>query len=287
MRFSQRIGEKERQKPLQEKSLDDDLRNSLWNAIKLNVIDQLPGYSQFDEAEFSIFAKQLWIEFFKKPVDDIPTSGSSISKSNTTRRIKKWFYDAEWFEVYDLVDYCLRNEVDIDKRKMKQFLNNILEKENSAYRVIEGKLAPITNELELTEIEEALDVKKFTGLEEVNVHLQNALDKLSDKENPDYRNSIKESISAVEALVNKVNSSEKESLGTALNKIDASVNIHKALKGGFKKIYGYTSDSDGIRHALSDLPNCNFEDAKYMLVSCSAFINYLISKADKAGIKFK
>ena len=49
-------------------------------------------------------------------------------------------------------------------------------------------------------------------------------------------------------------------------------------------IYGYTSDEDGIRHSMLELPKINFEDAKYMLVSCSAFINYLKSKASKAGI---
>lgn len=30
--------------------------------------------------------------------------------------------------------------------------------------------------------------------------------------------------------------------------------------------------------------NCEFEDAKYMLVSCSAFINYLKVKSSKAKI---
>jgi hypothetical protein len=27
------------------------------------------------------------------------------------------------------------------------------------------------------------------------------------------------------------------------------------------------------------------EDARYMLVTCSAFVNYLVVKADKAGVK--
>ena len=42
----------------------------------------------------------------------------------------------------------------------------------------------------------------------------------------------------------------------------------------------YTNDSNtGIRHALMDgkeLPG--FEEAKYMLVSCSAFVNYIQGK---------
>ena len=64
-------------------------------------------------------------------------------------------------------------------------------------------------------------------------------------------------------------------------------NLHPALEKSFKQLYGYTSDSDGIRHALMDIYNCDFEDAKYMIVSSSAFVNYLIVKADKACLKLK
>ena len=61
--------------------------------------------------------------------------------------------------------------------------------------------------------------------------------------------------------------------------------MHTDLKKGFKDLYGWTSDSDGIRHALMEMPTVDAEDARYMLVSCSAFVNYLIVKADKAGIQ--
>ena len=47
---------------------------------------------------------------------------------------------------------------------------------------------------------------------------------------------------------------------------------------------GYTSDTDGIRHGLTEEINCDFEDAKFMLVTCNTFINYLVIKANKAGI---
>ena len=47
----------------------------------------------------------------------------------------------------------------------------------------------------------------------------------------------------------------------------------------------YTSDAAGIRHALLEDPNLDAEDAKFMLVACSAFINYLWAKAAEANIK--
>lgn len=49
------------------------------------------------------------------------------------------------------------------------------------------------------------------------------------------------------------------------------------MKSAFEKLYGYTSDANGIRHAGNIGGNSStFEEAKFMLVSCSAFINYLI-----------
>jgi len=69
-----------------------------------------------------------------------------------------------------------------------------------------------------------------------------------------------------------------------LKKIKDKIGLHPALEKGFGAIYGYTSDQGGIRHAMIDESTCDFEDAKYMLVSCSAFVNYLIMKANKAGL---
>jgi len=60
--------------------------------------------------------------------------------------------------------------------------------------------------------------------------------------------------------------------------------LHPALSGAFDKLYGYTSDAQGIRHGLMEEANLALEDAKFMLVACAAFVNYLLVKADKAGI---
>jgi hypothetical protein len=151
----------------------------------------------------------------------------------------------------------------------------------SAYRFVNGVISPIINAQEIAEIGEAINNEPFTAYKLVNMHLKNALEKFSDRTKPDYRNSIKESISAVEALVKILTNEEASTLGYALKALKSQINIHTALEQGFTKIYGYTSDADGIRHALTQESNCSFEDAKYMLVSCSAFINYLIAKVDK------
>ena len=112
---------------------------------------------------------------------------------------------------------------------------------------------------------------------------------LSDKKSPDYINSIKESISAIEAICKLISKNEKTDLGGALAIIEGQgkINLHPALRRAFTNLYGYTCDADGIRHAFKDEKvNSDFDEAKFMLVSCSAFVNYLISKSARAGIKF-
>ncbi len=56
------------------------------------------------------------------------------------------------------------------------------------------------------------------------------------------------------------------------------------MKEAFSRLYGYTSDEGGIRHAMQEDAKCDFDDAKYMLVTCSAFVSFLVAKAGKHGI---
>jgi hypothetical protein len=286
MRFSQRIGKVPAIKTIQIESLDIELRNGLWNAFTIYFLDQIEKYSRYSgETEFDIFCKVLWLHFYKLPIDSI--SGHHYDSENY---IRDRFFKFQWFEVYDFLEFIANLNAQhirqFDPDRFKEFCNTILEKENSGYRFIDDNLAPITNSTEINEIEEAINKSgHFTALSGANIHLKNSLDKISDKINPDYRNSIKESISAVESVAKKISDNKNDTLSGALDKIKGKTKIHPALERGFKQIYGYTSDSDGIRHALTEVTNCDFEDAKFMLVSCSAFINYLITKADKTGIK--
>jgi hypothetical protein len=84
---------------------------------------------------------------------------------------------------------------------------------------------------------------------------------------------------------NSLTADEKATLGDALKQLEKrGLSIHPCLKTAFSKLYGYTTDQGGIRHAEGMFEsNVTFEEAKFMLVSCSAFINYLIAEYGKRG----
>lgn len=148
-------------------------------------------------------------------------------------------------------------------------------REYIGYRFVDGIIVPISDSYEVKTINETLK----NEYQPVYDHISKANKLLADREKPDYENSIKESISAVEAICEVITGTngKEATLGNMLKKLeDNGLEIHKGLKSAFNILYGYTSDANGIRHA-GDIggPSSTFEEAKFMLVACCAFVNYL------------
>jgi len=281
MQFSERMGKKKVRCDLQVESMDTALRNGLWNVLYNQMLERIKFCRDpFVDSDWRPALSSLWHDFFKWPIDEIPWNLAY----DVQQQVRRWFFKAEWYEVYDLLEFVAKMRGPIDRIDFETGCNYVLERELAGYRFVGNEIAPITNKTEVAEIEEAIETTAERKLEGVSKHLESALEKLSDRKNPDYRNSIKESISAVESLCIIISKDKKATLGQALKKIEDTVGLHPALKSGFSSIYGYTSDADGIRHAMVEESACDFDDAKYMLVSCSAFVNYLIGKAAKAGL---
>jgi hypothetical protein len=280
MRFSQRIGKTEVRSALQVNTLDDHLRNRIWNAI-LELKAGTDQYDPYSESTFQQLSRVIWEDFFKYPMDRLPVWNSNsverVDSDEMISTLRKWFFKAEWFEVYDFIEFISSYNLHYSDTTIHESFNYALKKEMSGYRIVNASIVQITSEEEIAEIENAI-----IGTDQwksVNTHLTTALTFLSDRKNPNYRNSIKESISAVEALCKIITGNQSTTLGEALNSIEKKHFLHPALKKSFSSLYGYTSDSSGIRHALLETDRgIELEDAKFMLISCSAFINFLKAK---------
>lgn len=179
--------------------------------------------------------------------------------------------------VFDMIEGIINfyKELSLSSIK-KDFIdrvNIIFKNENVNYKIINDIITDIVNEEETKSVNETLN----SSYEIVKKHYIKAVEKLyKDK---DYSNSIKESITSVEAMCQIINGS-KETLGKALNNL--KIEIHPALKSAYSSIYGYTSDENGTRHANGiGEKNATFSEAKYMLISCSAFVNYLKENFEK------
>src|SRR5882672_2692212 len=189
--FSQRKGLKPTE-VIQVRSMNDALRSSIWNVLD-GFIWSIENflYSQYGTPEIRSFSRALWFHFFKEPVDSRPDDSGSILSE-----IRMRFFSYSWNEVYDfmefVVDHYARSKPDLILA-----FNMVLEREMSGYRIVSGQVVDITGEQEIAMLDEALRDTRFAGTAS---HLQRALELFSDRDHPDYRNSIKESISAVESM---------------------------------------------------------------------------------------
>lgn len=280
MSFSQRHGFKPLKTVIQIESMDTDLRNGLWNVSydcmgrQLMLSITVENGNFLDPNAGLRLIRLLWRDHFKLTVDDTPSGWPEAHYA-----IREYFFSRNWNEVYDFLEFLV--EV-LGDQGFVDDCNVVLKRELSGYRFVGNLITPITSEAEISAIEEAR--RNTEPIPSVLKHLDQALAHFADRKAPDYRNSIKESISAVEGICRLIAGNSNASLGQALMVVDKKVSLHSSLKGAFEKLYGYTSNAQGIRHALMDEPNLDLEDAKFMLVACSGFINYLIVKASKARI---
>jgi len=69
-----------------------------------------------------------------------------------------------------------------------------------------------------------------------------------------------------------------------MNRVRDRVGLTGALDDGFLKLCGLTYNQSGFSHTLSEASNLSPDDARFILVSCSAFANYLLTLAQQAKV---
>lgn len=225
MKFSERIGKKEVRTELQKEGVSDALANSLWTVYLEHTLEsKKTGQDGAEFSEESHFFRSVWINFFKKPIDTLGIrryNSNYAARSRAKAYIRKWYYEVEWYDKLDFIEFC----VNYDNNKLSNLYNDYLKRELSAYRFIDGKLTEINSKEEIIEIEQAINnSSKYIS---VKSHLKTSLKLLSDLKKPDYRNSIKESISAVEALCKIIIGDNKTTLGQALKVIEKNIKFLK------------------------------------------------------------
>ena len=271
---------------LQVESMDDALRNSLWNEITERVDGQY--------GEWLATSQFLAKYFFKLPVDSLPKADAYARNW-----VRDKFFGASWHQVYDMLEFLVTHidtilrpvttgpyggRYEDQRHQLTRATNHILERELSGYRFIGGILSPVTDPVEVSAIDAAANHVSHDRLLAPSTHIRAALALLGQKPAPDYRNSIKESISAVESAVNSLAGTNGGGVSRAMDLLSSKVEIHSALKSAIKQLYGFTSDADGIRHAIMDQSKLGYAEAKFMLVACAAFVNFVLEKARDGGL---
>ena len=265
------------------------------------------GEYPFTERVSEFFCDGIWDRFYKLPKDDYPLDFEKL-----IARVKEEFYRNPWNEAYDIIEFIAQNHPSFDDEigqyedeesyapilldeygiqppiesydipsptRFVEEINQVLQEEQSGYCLIGDIVSPISSQVDRNEVEAALDSPV-----PVADLLESALESLSDRKRPNYRNSINNAMCAVESMANSITESKSPSLGKALPKLEKKLGykLHGAKRQALLKLYGWASDE--ARHGLLEESHLTQEDAQFALVVCSAFVNYLKAKSAIAAI---
>lgn len=283
MKFSDRMGITKPKEIIQIKDMDESLRNGLWNCFLEHFAKQIVQrtITGYEGIQWTNFGRNLYIKIYKnllsKPIDEI-----GINPELEIAKLRKMFL-LEWkyYEVYNFCEF-LAKYGGLNSHEASQFTNecnNILRINLSGWTFIGNNLSSISSEEEVKSIEEAISSKG--NLKESADHYKKALELFSKKPSPDYKNSIKESCSAVESLLQNITGKESFTLGQCISEMrkNTAFDDEKLLLDALDKIWGFASQF-GIRHANNPnkKSNIGFEEAKLCLILSSAVINFFKEK---------
>lgn len=289
--FSERIGKPTCAVTIQLDEFDDRTRTFISNLLFDFLQITFQNAEQFRKQPYGNIPTPLSSDFCKDLGQDVFSFCNHLKEGYVykwddfyTTNIENVLNNASYNEVLDLLEYIcnwLSAKTYSCSEQFQKSFNSLFQQEYVGYRFVSGQIVPITDELEIREIEQACK----TPFDGARTQLQKALGFLSDRENPDYKNCVKESISAVEATCRIITEKDSATLGEALKLLAKhGLKLHPCLNSGIDKLYSYACDQGGVRHAEHEAESIvTFEEAKFMMVTCSAIVNYLVAEYGKHG----
>jgi hypothetical protein len=265
---SERFGKIQPRSVIQVETFDEATRTALWNIylrVRNLIEEKYGGYSEFDG-----WLREYWAEFLHRPLD-------TFVEQSAWSSIRKAILEGEWIAVLDNLEIFAKTigqTRGIGSAAVEKALNGTFKQYLVGFRFIDLELVKVTDDNEVQEIESAIG----SSGEAARAHLRRALELLGERKNPKYSKVIAESIHAVEATVRELTG--KNVLSDGLKLLSSKgVEAHPAILTAWDKLYGYTSDAKGIRHALIRDEDADEPLASYFIVICSAFINMLLKKS--------
>lgn len=269
MDFSEREGYKDTS-PGQFEGMSKGLKNAIFNETHSIVNEFIsPGVTGYGDSSYKgQNAEWLWTIFFEKKISTLPYAGDFLKEFES-------LYDSlEWFEVYDLIEYFITLSNNRSSLLEKKF-NQLLDKYNSAYRLINKVVQPVSSKETIEIINTAL---KNAPTQESKQHLENAEKHYSRKEDPDFNNSCLESIKAIESCLHYM-FNNNDILGANIKKLrGTSYNQH--IVSIVDKINAFRGH-DSAHATKPDGYQPTREDAILMHSICCSFINYFTYNAKR------
>ena len=277
--FSQAQGYEEIPGPLKLGELPRDARTRIWNAFLTSIRRHVKrsgsmyrrGPLILVERWYSVL-RAMHVQFCNRPLDEW------TAEFETNRRMLREYIEEQPFnKVFDLIQFVLRHP-----RCPPGFIlqmQRVFEACRLAYAIDTASpptILPAVTPEEGRTVVNSLQTLRHAGLASSAAHLRAASERINAG---DWAGSVRESIHAVESVARQLDPQAAGTLRKALDSLKkrGTLTLHPALEEALSKLYGYTSDEQGVRHALLDRTDAQVgrDEAVFMLGACAAFASYL------------
>jgi len=281
LRFSEREG----LKPLPSAYKLGELPYEARNEIKYIFSEELNKFSGIHYGceplpDWHKILKDFHVQFLELPVE-------VFYPENIKSQLFGLLSQGTYNEVLDALEFFINHPILI-QHSLRGSLSKLFERKQIAYMLIERDIntrifVPRTSKEEgvaYLRALQALDTDQFFGSRKSLVEAGYYLGK------KEFNNSVRESIHAIESMIRVLTGDKSTKFSDGIRELGKKFSLHPALREGFVKLYGFSSDEDGVRHSSTqETESVDEETAFYFLGSCSSFITLLIHKANKSGLK--
>ena len=272
---AQRYEELPRQLKLGE--LPDSARTQVWNCLYLELgrsrqSSSIAGWSCVS-GNWKDILKVMHCFFDNGALNDWSSAWDANRK-----KLRECIEHDQFNRVFDRLQFIMRCQRCPDS--FISSLKDIFRICRLSYAIDKGPpptILPATTEEEGARLVQSLESLQQAGLQGSTAHLRAAAEEINAG---DWAGAIRESIHAVESVARQIDPNASNTLAPALRSLEREGALHPALKDAFNKLYGYTADEQGIRHALLDRESAKagVNEAVFMLGACASFSSYLWRK---------
>ena len=276
--FSQAQGYEEVPGPLKLEQLPENVRTNIWNTFFSSMRQVLQPAGRHYGSRRIVRLEDKWHNILRAmhtDLHDMPLDEWTPEFEANRSTLREYIETQPFNKVFDLIQFVLRHP-QCPPGLMRQMQRTFAEC-RSAYAIDAGPpptILPAATPEEGDAIVDALRTLRQAGLDGSAAHLRTAAERINEG---DWADSVRESIHAVESVARQLDPGAAKTLGPALSALEKRGALHPALKDAFSKLYGYTSDEQGVRHALIDQTKAQVgqDEAVFMLGACASFASYL------------
>jgi hypothetical protein len=249
------------------------LRNSLWN-----LLYRIVAATDHSRTAWTAMLRGACLAFFKEPIDDLPSTDNEASRLSFRQR----FFALPDDRVYDLFEFLLGDEraglKEVDRKLIRRSLNDLLDQEGAPVRLLRDRFVPLPDSLGFDAVAAAEEKLTLFDMAAGSRHLYAAIAYLSRRPEPGTRDSVREALLAVAAVVHGIGG---EPAGIAVGTIAPAVGplaIPRELRAGMEATLRHCHAVSGLPGAPYGVESVDLAEARFLVVFCSSVIEYLLSR---------